>query len=446
MANDPEMNGPDETIDADFEPAPAADYVVPNKKNKRSGPGWIPLGLVGALSLGALGISASGFIGNSAGVPANYTEEIDALLADQQQVQESVADLRKSTEASEKRMAAQVEALLTGDEDGEGLATLVAELESVSRRLDEASLGGENSDDLKALTDRLAALEEIDEDDDVSPRELRRAVTAMQARVDSLESQNKGLTQQIASRTETLASLTARVEDMEFAVQDSGSVPASAQSSLLDDLQKEMENLRTTVERTEDIEVENEKRFSDMLKGMQTVGQAEVEVDRAETTASAALAVSRIEAAARDGRSFHSAYKKLADAMPNDPAVKSLAPIARSGAPTLRELSTQFSGDRDAALGLVEQSAEDGWDWTRQVFGSGVKVRKAGETGGPRELLDQAESALDKGDLKQAIGAIEKLPDNAKDVMGDWLSGASNRIALEDALDDIGVKLIGQDR
>ena len=148
----------------------------------------------------------------------------------------------------------------------------------------------------------------------------------------------------------------------------------------------------------------------------------------------------------RQGRSFHAAFQQLEKALPDDATVASLAPIARSGAPTLQELTTQFSGDRDAALEAVDLQNDDGWGWTRQVFGSGVKVRKAGSGGGSRDLLDQAEEELSAGNLEPAIAAVNKLPEDAKAVMQDWVSGAESRIALEDALDDIGVKLIGQGR
>lgn len=439
MTTDSGTNEPNEPIDADFEPAPAADYVVPNEKAGGNGPGWIPVGIIGALSLGAIGLSLTAPRGANSDAPTELADSIETLQASQKTLADQLSDLETSTSASEKKMASQVEALLSGDEDSEGLATLVAELESVSERLDEASLGGADSAIIQELSERIVALEEIGEDETASPRQVTRALASMRTRIDDLEEERAALKAQMAA-------LTARIEDLEFALQDTGSAGLSEQGDLLADLQSEIENLQTAVERTEDIDIENEKRFADMLKNLQSAGEAEVQVSRAETTASAALAVSRIEAAAREGRSFHAAYKQLEKAMPDDAAVAALAPIARSGAPTLADLVTQFSGDRAAALEAVDLQAEDGWGWTRQVFGSGVKVRKSGQGGSARDLLDQAEDALKAGDIVPAIEAVGNLPDEARQVMEDWKNSAESRIALEAALDDIGVKLIGRDR
>ena len=80
------------------------------------------------------------------------------------------------------------------------------------------------------------------------------------------------------------------------------------------------------------------------------------------------------------------------------------------------------------------------------MFGDGVKVRRSSEAGGPSDLLDKAEASLASGDLAAAVKSVESLPDASKTVMADWLSDATARLELEDALDEIGVKLIGQGR
>ena len=450
MSSDNTSNTPNDAIDADFEPAPAADYVLPEAKAARSGPGWLPLGVVGALSVGALGLSAAslnqGSVDGGAFAPASISDDLSTLIENQASNKDEIKALRQSAEASEKRMAAQIEALLSGDDESEGLQALVTELEAVSERLDEASVSGAGSEAIEALEERLAVLEEADDGEAVSPRQMNRAVTALRARVKALETQNEELADQLETRAEALAALTSRLNDVEFAVQDVESAGGSATPDLLANLQEEMAQLKTTVERTEDIDIENDQRFSEMLKTLQSAEEADGKVDAAETTASAALALSRIEAAAREGNSFHVAYKKLAEALPGDASVKALAPIAKSGAPTLQTLRTRFEGDRGAALEAADLQAEDGWGWTRQVFGSGVTVRRAAEAGGPRDLLDQASKALEAGDLEPAIEAVENLPDDSKTIMQDWLASASARVTLESSLEEISVKLIGRDR
>ena len=450
MTGEPGKDSAESAIDADFEPAPAADYVLPKGPSSGSGPGWVPFGLVSALSIGALGLSAYTLTQGSASAPSTaqteFAQRIDRLQAAQESNADNINTVRESVTASEERMAAEITALLSGDEDGEGLEALVAELESVSNRLDDAMTGTDNVETLEALELRLSALESIGDAKAVSPGEAASILASLRQRIEALESENESIEKTLADRSSALEAITARIEDIELAPQSDERSGGTSEAFVLADLQAELENLKKTVERTEDIEQENSERFTEMLAGLEIVGEAEQKTGEAQKTAAAALALSRIEAAAREGRSFHAAYKQLSEALPDDAAVERLASIARSGAPTLRQLEQQFSGDRDAALDAIDEGSDDGWGWTRQVFGSGVKVRRATEAGGPRDTFEKAEEALASGDLKSAIEALQDLPEGPMGVMEDWMTSANARLTLQDALDDVGVRLIGRDR
>ena len=63
----------------------------------------------------------------------------------------------------------------------------------------------------------------------------------------------------------------------------------------------------------------------------------------------AALALSAIEAAARRGRPFISAYEKLETAMPSNSAVQNLAPIATKAVPTVSDLKATYPALMDRA-------------------------------------------------------------------------------------------------
>ena len=450
MTGEPDKNGDDNAIDADFEPAPAADYVVSKKPSARSGPGWLPFGFVSLLAIGALGLSAYTFsqtsVDASGFAPASITKRIDDLQSKQQANAEDIETVRQAALESENRMAAEIEALLSGGENGEGLQALVAELEAVSSRLDDAMATAGDASALEALDLRLSALEDIGDAQAVSPGQATTIVASLRKRIEAMETANTDLTQTLAETTQALEVMTARIDEVELALESSSGEASSAEAFVLADLQAELENLKSTVERTEDFETENRARFNEVLAGLEMVGEAEQKAGKAQETAAAALALSRIEAAAREGRSFHAAYKQLSEAMPGNSAVERLEPIASSGAPTLRQLTQRFDGDRDAAIALLDESADDGWGWTRQVFGGGVKIRRASAAGGPRDLLEKADEALEAGDLEAAITALSDLPDAPKSVMKDWLTSARTRLELQNALDDVGVRLIGRDR
>ena len=162
MTGETEKESPEGAIDADFEPAPAADYVLPKNPSPHSGPGWPLFALVSAISVAALGLSSYTFSQNSAAapgeVPSDIAERIDTLESAQGTNAADIKSVRESVAASETRMASEIEALLSGGENGEGLEALVAELETVSKRLDDAMAGSGDSDALKSIELRLSAL------------------------------------------------------------------------------------------------------------------------------------------------------------------------------------------------------------------------------------------------------------------------------------------------
>lgn len=143
MSDDPfrddgPANGP---IDAQFEPAPAVSEAA-----ARPGPGWGALGaasLLAALIGGAAGAFGSGFVSTGpSGELAAAQKRLEARLDDVAAVQAAIDE--KLSEPA----AASAE-----------LAGLIGELDTVSRRLDQAIASGGDPEALAALTRRLDALE-----------------------------------------------------------------------------------------------------------------------------------------------------------------------------------------------------------------------------------------------------------------------------------------------
>jgi len=175
-----------------------------------------------------------------------------------------------------------------------------------------------------------------------------------------------------------------------------------------------------------------------------------LDAEQAETapstdTQAAALAISAIEAAARRGRPFLSAYQDLLDAMPDNTAAQSLAPLAVSGAPTMAELRVQFAPIRRRALDADAEAAGNGSGLLRSLFGDGVKVRRDGEMNAG-DVLDDAEAALAENDLARAIRLIEGLSEPVQTVFTDWLDSARRRESLETALEALRLSMIAKDR
>ena len=160
--------------------------------------------------------------------------------------------------------------------------------------------------------------------------------------------------------------------------------------------------------------------------------------------ADAALALSAIEAAARRGRPFQSGYQRLHAALPDNRAVRALAPLSATGALTLSDLREQFPALARKSLDTEAKAIGGRTNWMRSVFGDGIKVRRADEINAA-DVLDVARSALSDGNLSTAIDQIETLDSDIQSVFTDWLDNARNRQSLEDALEALRLTMIAKD-
>ena len=421
-----------DAIDADFEPAPAADYVLPETKDSAGGPGWLPFGLVAALAAGSLGLSVWSHSQDGGGSENLSASQYLELVTAQDATSKDLSALKKAAEESENRMAAQIESLLTGGENGDGLETLVSELEIVSDRLDAAMGESLDADAISSIEARLNALENIEEGESVSPRDVRASIVALSNRMDEIVSQNEEVESLLERRADALSALTSRIEDLELSQTGGAAVLPADQANILQNLQAELDSLKTTVQRGDEIDQENDQRFSEILSGLQAAGAAENKTNAA--LEQALLAFSKIETAAEGGRPFRADFQKLRGAMPDDPSVQKLATISQKSVPTLSELSDRFAGDKSAAVAFIEEDAPAGWGWTRQIFGDGVKVRKAGEPDGALDILERASVQLETDDLNAAIISVKQLSGEPASVMEDWLADAQLRLELNETL------------
>ena len=159
----------------------------------------------------------------------------------------------------------------------------------------------------------------------------------------------------------------------------------------------------------------------------------------------AALALSAIEASARRGRPFLTAYQNLAEAMPGNNAVSRLAPLAPKAIPTLSDLRADLPSLIDQALDQDAKSDGTGSSWMRTVFGDGIQVRRADEVT-TRDHLDRATEALQAGSLSDAMAHIQSVDSNLQPVFTDWLNNAEDRDQLEQTLEALRLAMIAKDR
>lgn len=159
----------------------------------------------------------------------------------------------------------------------------------------------------------------------------------------------------------------------------------------------------------------------------------------------AALALSAIEAAARRGRPFLSAYQRLETAMPGNAAVEKLAPVSTRAVPPLSDLRDRFPALMDTALDRDAEAQSGTAGWMRTLFGDGIQVRQK-DAVTARDHLDRAKVALDTGDLAASLEHIRALDSNLQPVFTDWLQDAGDRYQLEETLEALRLTMLAEER
>jgi len=149
--------------------------------------------------------------------------------------------------------------------------------------------------------------------------------------------------------------------------------------------------------------------------------------------AALAIAAGQLDAAVAGGGAYRPALDRVRALAQDDAAIVReivvLDPRADKGVPTVTQLAAGFA---DIAPKLSTTSPEAEASWTerlRQKTMSLVKMRPVGKDGA-RSPVTRAERALEKGDLKAAVAAVDGLsgPIDA------WRKDAERRIAADAAL------------
>lgn len=159
----------------------------------------------------------------------------------------------------------------------------------------------------------------------------------------------------------------------------------------------------------------------------------------------AALALSAIEAAARRGRPFLSAYQRLNTAMPGNGAVRSLSSVSSKAVPTRTDLTATLPALIDAALDQEARTGTDGSGWMRDLFGDGIQVRRK-DAVTTRDHLDLAIAALEAGEMAETIEHIRAIDADLQPVFTDWLQNAEDRHLLEETLEALRLTMIAEER
>jgi len=297
---------------------------------------------------------------------------------------------------------ANISAAQTGN--AEQATNQAAEIAALKGRADSL-----RADRTRTVTDMRALRDEIDA--------IQSDISALQrARVASLA--DDGNDENGAPASADLAALDARISALEDAL-----------VSQLDGYNLALDLLKTRLDTLE------EKAGSETLTATTTIN------NRTE----AALALSAIEAAARRGRPFLSAYQRLDSAMPGNGAVRSLSSVASKAVPTRTDLIAAFPALKDEALDREADATPGSSGWMRSLFGDGIQVRRK-DAVTARDHLTLASTALEAGELAETIEHIRAIDADLQPVFTDWLQNAEDRHLLEETLEALRLTMIAEER
>ncbi len=417
-----------EPVDAEFEPAPGAARKSARLKPGRPTP-WLTIVLVTVLA-GVIGGGSGWLIGRygpdparaaldgritaleAGGVEAGETGLIDAFQARLTAVEAEIAGAQLRAEGVEQlvrdvaSLRAEVEALTAAPAVGEA-STGTAD-PALEARLDAA---------LAALADRLTLAEAAVETSRAQAEQAQSAVQqalSLMAQSGAAALPEDGMAAAPGSDPAIVAALAqtdARVSALETA-----QAQAREQAARLGDVETTLAALEAALAAPQD-DAELPARMAALEHAVAAL-QADI-AREAPQEAERAVAFAALSRAAASDEPFPVALADLRRIWPGAPGADALAPIARTGAPTIDQLVAGFPA---AAVRAATGEAQ-------LLFGV-IRLEREDEIG----PTDAIEAALAEEDLAAAVNAARALEAAARDASAAWLLGAEARLAVDRAL------------
>jgi hypothetical protein len=318
------------------------------------------------------------------------------------------------------------------------------------------------NDEYAALARRVAAVEQRSPAPGGSMDALKSAMNGLEQRVeqlettvngriaksaegvDALKSQVSNLTQQVdrlqaanggdRQLQTSVAAAKTGLQNLEQRVTAVESQTAARRASDVADLQKIQQELARLGTVTSDLA----SRLGTLERDQQSQNAAEPRTD-----ATLALLLVQMREAVEQARPFPAEYSSFAT-LARDPALKAaaepLADAARNGVPARAVLVKRLAELAGRVATPNEPPAES--DWGQKVLAQLrglVKIRRidGAAQAAPEASVSAAQIALSRGDLAEAVAALDPLAGANAEAAGPWMRMARERLAVEAALDHL---------
>lgn len=396
-----------EPVDAEFEPAPDSGGSGAKAKSKKpkaakSGKSGAPvLAFIGLTVLAAgIGGGAGWLIGRYAPAPGEA--------------------------APNAELVSRIEALETEAATSEQVNTLQARLEVVEEETAGAPLRTEAFEQLiRDVGDLRTDLEALDTTGGVAD------LTRFTDQLDTLERRLGTVASDAETALATAETTQSALQQMRSQPTSSGASDSGANPSAdaLADLRQDIASLRSDIRALQNGvgDFDTLSRRVDGLEAsvssLDTPGGAPASPDASASLARQALAFSDLAQAAAHSQPFAMEYAMLAQVWPNRRQLDALTAPARTGAPTLDDLSDSFPA----------QNVREALGQTQRLWGV-IEMRRTGDDQG---VADQILSLIEQGELNEAIALAEGLDAEAGAAVEPWLIQARKREALDATLEDM---------
>jgi hypothetical protein len=402
-----------EPVDAEFEPAPDSSGAGSKPKSKKPKPAKSGKGGAPVLAFIGLTVLAAGVGGGAGWVIGRY------------------APTGETSDLSQ--LESRIEALEAFSVTDDQLNTLQARLETVEEETAGAPLRTDAFEQLiRDVADLRAEVEALDgaQGGSADTSTLTTRLTTMERRLETVA--NDVETVRAASETTQSALQQMRNQPASNSGESSASLPSDALSSLRRDIASLQSDVRALQAGAGDLDSLS-ARLEDLEATVSSLGATGASAASPAASASLArqaLAFSDLAQAAAHSQPFAMEYAMLAQVWPNRRQIDALTAPARTGAPTLDDLSDSFPA----------QSVREALGQTQRLWGV-IEVRRTGDDQG---VADQILDLIEQGELSDAIALAESLEADASVALEPWLIEARKREALDATLEDMRETLARQ--
>ncbi|MDJ0641128.1 MAG: hypothetical protein QNJ20_20120 [Paracoccaceae bacterium] len=292
----------------------------------------------------------------------------------------------------------------------------------------------QNSAQLAALTSQVEELASAEGTPATDLAPVEQSLTELSERIGTVTTDLATLRQELSKSVETLTTKGDTIEER-LSVLESAEPPAQDIST-----DEELAAFRAEVDQmTTDAEARlaEARRLSAEAEEAAAAARAEAEAKVAEAEAAAALQSKMIDL--RTAVESGARYSGLLEGLDNIP--DAIAKYAETGIATIGDLQRAYPAAARAALSVSETIPEDAS--TGERFTAFLKRQTNARSLRPKEgdgadaVLSRAEARLGNGELAEALAELDKLPEEGKAALGDWLSQAMARIAALEAIRDL---------